>query len=284
MMFEHAMVAVGLGPAGDVLTGCAARLKSLGTRRITLLRVAPVDYPVAGAVAHLDEYKERLEGLARSLREEGLQVDTAVRPGNPRREILLAAKEVGASLILIGSRSRSRAREAFVGSVTLKVLEETEIPVLYLRIEPEGPDEDAPLAALCCPMDGPILLATDFSPASENAASVAAGLARRDGGRPLVLLHALPGGGGATGDGEPAPLEALAAKLGKAGVPTVETRYLEGDPADAIVAAATGEGEPLVVMGTRGMGPVRRAALGSVSREVVGRIRSPVLLVPEAKP
>jgi nucleotide-binding universal stress UspA family protein len=282
MMFEHALVAVGLGTAGDVLTGCAGRLKSLGTRRLTLLRVAPVDYPMAGAVAHLNEYQVRLEGLARDLREQGLEVHTAVRPGNPRREILLAAKEVGASLILIGSRSRSRVGKAFVGSVTLKVLEETGIPLLYLRIEAEGPGEDAPLAALCCPLDGPIIVATDFSPASENAVSVAAGLARKDGGRPLVLLHALEGGGGRAGDAGSDPLEALAAKLREAGVAAVETRYVEGHPADAIVAAASGQGEPLVVMGTRGMGPVRRTALGSVSRDVLGRIRSPVLLVPEA--
>ncbi len=280
-MFEHALVAVALGPAGDVLTGCAHRLKSLGTRRLTLLRVAPVDYPMAGAVAHLDEYRDRLEEMARNLREQGPEVETAVRPGNPRREILLAANEVGASLILMGSRSRSRAREAFVGSVTLQVLEETEIPVLYLPIEPDGSGDDAPLAAPCCAMDGPVILATDFSEAAERAASVTAALAGEAGGRAVILLHALPGGEGGTANGDTAPMETLAAQLREAGWPTVETRYAEEGPADAIVAAAAEEDEPLVVMGTRGMGSLRRAVLGSVTRDVLGRIRSPVLLVPE---
>jgi nucleotide-binding universal stress UspA family protein len=284
MMFEHALVAVGLGPAGDVLVGCAPALKALGTRRLTLLRVAPVDYPVAGAVSHLDDYRERLEGLAADLREQGFQVDVDARPGNPRREILRAAEEVGASLILIGSRSRSRVREAFVGSVTLKVLEETTIPVLYLRIEPDGPGNEAPLAAFCCPMDGPILVATDFSPASERAASVAAALARKEGRRPVVLLHVVEGGGdGATASSSSDPLEALAARLRERGVADVETRCVQGDRADAIVAAVSEQDEPLLVMGTRGLGLIRRVALGSASRNVLERIRSPVLLVPEAE-
>lgn len=78
-------------------------------------------------------------------------------------------------------------------------------------------------------------------------------------------------------------MEALADRLLRdAGVAALETRSVSGDAADAIVAAASGPGEPLVVMGTRGMGPVRRTVLGSVSRDVLGRVRSPVLLVPEA--
>ncbi len=246
-MFEHALVAVDLAPSGDLLVGCAPELGALGIRRLTLLHVAPVDYPMAGAVAHLDKYREALEALADDLRNQGFEVTADVRPGNPPREILRAAREAGADLILIGSRSRSRLRKAFVGSVTLKVLEESHLPVLFLRIEPDGDDPEASLAAFCCPMDGPVLLASDTSPASERAASVARALAREGEGRPLTVLHAG-----------------------------------EGEPAEAIVAAASKDDAPLLVMGSRGKGLIRRMALGSVSRDVIGRIRSPVLLVPEA--
>jgi len=57
---------------------------------------------------------------------------------------------------------------------------------------------------------------------------------------------------------------------------------LRGEGLEAAAASSTG-GKPLLVMGSRGMGLVRRVALGSVSREVIGRIRSPVLLVPDAE-
>ncbi|TVP54068.1 MAG: universal stress protein [Gemmatimonadales bacterium] len=298
-MFEHALVAVDMAPSGTLLVGCAPRLRALGVRRLTLLHVPPVDYPIAGAVAHLDEYRESLEAMAEELREEGLEVATEVRPGNPSREILRVADDVEADLVLIGSRSRSLLREAFVGSVALKVLEASHLPVLFLRIEPDGDGAEAPLAVFCCPMDGPILLATDFSPASERAASIASALARQGEGRALTVLHAVrgvarsdggasrsgsgPGPGRRTEDGKEDPLALLAGTFRAEGVINVETRFVEGEPADVIVAAAASTGrEPLLVMGSRGMGLIRRVALGSVSRDVIGRIRSPVLLVPEA--
>lgn len=285
-MFEHALVAVDLAPSGDVLVGCAPELDALGVRRLTLLHVVPVDYPVAGAVAHIDQYREALEALAAELRARDFEVATDVRQGNPPREILRGAADVGADLVMIGSRSRSRLREAFVGSVTLKVLEESHVPVLFLRIEAHGDGAESPLAAFCCPMDGPILLATDFSSAGEAAASVAATLARKGEGRPLTVLHATGGAARGTGPGPESgredALEALAAKLRAAGVASVQTRFADGRPAEAIMAAASGEDGPLLVMGCRGQGLLRRVALGSVSRDVIGRIRSPVLLVPEA--
>jgi nucleotide-binding universal stress UspA family protein len=284
-MFERALVALDLAPSGDVLAGCAPELHALGVRRLTLLHVAAVDYPVAGAVAHLDSYRETLEALAESLRNRDFVVTTDVRPGNPAREILRATAEVGADLVLIGSRSRSRLREAFVGSVTLKVLEESHVPVLFLRIDPDGEDDDASLTVFCCPMDGPILLATDFSPAAEAAASVALALARKGEGRPITVLHATEGQSSVTGAGPVSrredPLEELALQLRAGGVATVETRLAEKEPAEAVLAAA-GDEAPLLVMGNRGKGLLRRMVLGSVARDVIGHIRSPVLLVPEA--
>ncbi len=298
-MFEHALVAVDMAPSGTFLVGCAPRLRALGVRRLTLLHVPPVDHPIAGAVAHMDEYREQLVAMAEELRGQGLEVATEVRPGSPSGEILGVADAVEADLVLIGSRSRSLLRAAFVGSVALKVLKTSRLPVLFLRIEPDGDGVEAPLAVWCCPMDGPILLATDFSPASERAASIASALARRGEGRALTVLHAVrgvsrsdggatrsgsgPGSGGRTEDGKEDPLELLAGTFRAEGVTNVETLFVEGEPADVIVAAASSAGpEPLLVMGTRGMGLIRRVALGSVSRDVIGRIRSPVLLVPEA--
>jgi len=285
-MFERALVALDLAPSGDVLAGCAPELHALGVRRLTLLHVAPVDYPVAGAVAHLDSYRQTLEALAENLRSRDFTVTTEVRPGNPAREILRATAEVGADLVLVGSRSRSRLREAFVGSVTLKVLEESHVPVLFLRIDPDGEGDGASLTVFCCPMDGPILLATDFSPSAEAAASVAVALARKGEGRPITVLHATEGAASVTGSrpgsGREDLLEGLASKLREGGVATVETRLAEGDPAEAVLAAASGDEAPLLVMGNRGKGLLRRMVLGSVAWDVIGSIRSPVLLVPEA--
>jgi nucleotide-binding universal stress UspA family protein len=68
----------------------------------------------------------------------------------------------------------------------------------------------------------------------------------------------------------PARLDAAAVRL-RSGVPgvTVTTRVLEGVPGDAIVAEAQAWGADLIIIGSHGNGPVRRAVLGSVARAVV---------------
>jgi nucleotide-binding universal stress UspA family protein len=52
-----------------------------------------------------------------------------------------------------------------------------------------------------------------------------------------------------------------------------------GDPADAIIEAATNAGADLVVVGTRGHGGLQRALLGSVSTKVVHDSPCDVLVV-----
>ena len=140
-----------------------------------------------------------------------------------------------------------------------------------------------------------ILLATDFSPASEGAWLVARRLAGRLGTE-IVILHVLV----------EAPLfseapfnmtharnvfEAARAWVEKtlgewaaaattADVParwTVRT----GAPYKEIVAAAESERPDLIVMGTQGRGGLDRALLGSVAEKVIRLAPCPVLTVRE---
>jgi len=59
----------------------------------------------------------------------------------------------------------------------------------------------------------------------------------------------------------------------------VETDLLADNPADAILAAAAAHQADVIVLGTRGFGPVR-AALGSVGLRVLHAATCPVLVVP----
>ena len=60
-----------------------------------------------------------------------------------------------------------------------------------------------------------------------------------------------------------------------------ETTMLVGDPARALEREA-GEGLDLLVLGSRGYGPVRRVLLGGVSESVVRHSPCPVLVVPRS--
>jgi nucleotide-binding universal stress UspA family protein len=52
-----------------------------------------------------------------------------------------------------------------------------------------------------------------------------------------------------------------------------------GLPADVIVRDAAANRSDLVVVGARGLGPLRRVLLGSVSESVLGHATCPVLVV-----
>ena len=147
-------------------------------------------------------------------------------------------------------------------------------------------------------MSGPIVVGVDGSPAAQAALRWAADEARLRGAR-LVAVHAwsyvppapigepslmpMPSGdlaGQLVAEREAARAE-LEAALGEAfpgGAPVeLESRIVEGDPAQALESEATDA--ELVVVGSRGRSSIASVLLGSVSRHVVDHARCPVVVV-----
>jgi nucleotide-binding universal stress UspA family protein len=133
-----------------------------------------------------------------------------------------------------------------------------------------------------------ILLATDGSENSRHALDEALELAQAAGATvtivyvrhtPLPVL------------GDPFYQRSLSAELRRANEAVTvasavadsldvqaETEVLEGDPAGRILELARARDVDLIVVGSRGLGPIAGALLGSVSREVVHRADRPVLV------
>lgn len=57
------------------------------------------------------------------------------------------------------------------------------------------------------------------------------------------------------------------------------TVKLSGDPANEIIAYTNGLDDPMILIGPRGLGPVREMLLGSVSHRVVHKATCPVTVV-----
>jgi nucleotide-binding universal stress UspA family protein len=147
-----------------------------------------------------------------------------------------------------------------------------------------------------------ILVATDFSPDAERALAIAVDMARAFTGT-VTLLHVCQMPAYAFFNGgmyAPTPelvhdivedakgsLAAAAARMKERlhGV-TLQTAWLEGEPAGTIVRFAEEQHVDLVVMGTHGRRGFRRWVMGSVAEHVVRTAPCPVLTVhaPEAEP
>ena len=79
-----------------------------------------------------------LERLRMTLASEGLEVETALRIGDPASEILEVAKERQVDLIVINSRGGEGTPSPFLGSVAAKVAGASAIPVLVLHAGAEA--------------------------------------------------------------------------------------------------------------------------------------------------
>ena len=67
--------------------------------------------------------KEIVERTAAWLREQGLNAETAMRDGDPRKVIVDEAKEWGADLIVVGSRGYAGIKRLLLGSVAQAVVD-----------------------------------------------------------------------------------------------------------------------------------------------------------------
>lgn len=137
-----------------------------------------------------------------------------------------------------------------------------------------------------------ILIATDASDPAEQALDVAIDLARETGATLQVLSVRPPRPAGRAGSG-PAVLEIeeahgaeqiaerAAQRAREAGV-NATAHAAHGDVVDCIAEAATSLGADLLVVGSRGMGSLTGAVLGSVSHALIQRSPVPLTIVRHA--
>lgn len=83
---------------------------------------------------HRRQAEEVLEQQVKSIEESGGAVnETHLREGRAAEEIVELAEELGAGLIVMGSRGHGRLRRALLGSVTDAVVRHAHCPVTIVR-------------------------------------------------------------------------------------------------------------------------------------------------------
>lgn len=224
-----------------------------------------------------EEARTRLEEQVQSIAADGDKVAQAhARVGRPDAQIVGLAEELDADLIVVGSRGLGPLRRALMGSVSTSVLHHAHTSVLVARGEPVS-------------FPTKILVALD---GSEEAAAAVRTAARLASASELHVVHV----------GELMPvyhperhgyltrydtihdearrlLDEQVEQLRAGGVQIAQAHLQMGYPDREIVAIAEELGAGLVVVGSRGLGGMRRALVGSVSDSVVRHAHGPVLVV-----
>jgi nucleotide-binding universal stress UspA family protein len=138
----------------------------------------------------------------------------------------------------------------------------------------------------------PIVIATDGSEGADEAVVAGARVARTLG-TTAILVYVRPSLGAL---GVPYYQEKLSEQMAQARVALDRARelivqegvdaqeeILEGSAADRVVELARDRNAPLIVVGSRGLGAVAGALLGSVSSAIIHRSDRPVLVVPRPR-
>jgi nucleotide-binding universal stress UspA family protein len=219
--------------------------------------------------------------VAEVLGEGGFVRRTAI--GSVPRALNLVAEEEAADVIVVGSTHRGAIGRVLPGSVGDRLLAGAPCAV---AIAPLGYHERAhpPISRIGIAYDGEPEAVSALQTASELAEvldaelCVVAVVPRLD----LVLPERIGPTKAGYHEVLRARFEELLARAVKTGPPDLEVTsvLLEGTPAAELANA--GVEFDLLIMGSRGYGPVRRTLLGGVAREVVTLAPCPVMVLPRS--
>ncbi|MDD2701777.1 MAG: universal stress protein [Sideroxydans sp.] len=228
--------------------------------------------------------RTRIEQLGERLASEyAIQVWPEVRVGRASQQIIEVIASTHAELLVVGEHGENWIKEVMLGGTALKVLEESDIPVLLVRNKAHDSYRD-------------IVVATDFSQSAERATRMS--LACFPDAR-LVLIHAwivpfeasMRMGGAQDDDIERyrksefdiafRQMEKFVYQcLADDGTVLLERLVLHGLPESAVFQQVHARSSDLIVVGKHSGRNLDERLLGSVTQNILYRAECDVLLVP----
>jgi len=296
-VFEKILCPVDFSESSDRALDYALALAKRHGGRVSVLHVLPtvladpeiypyLTEPVLASDEARDRAYRRLGDFVHRALADGIGAEVILEDGEVIEEVLEKAKRQEADVVVMGTHGRRGFRRLLLGSVTERVLRQSEAPVL--SISPSAPKPDGaggPFRRILCPVD--------FSSSSLVGLSLALAL-RRDEAELLVLhvveFHLPPALGEAIAfdvaslrerhriEGR-SKLEDLVPEESRAHT-RLETVVLEsGSPYQEILRAAERERSDLIVMGVAGRSSADLVFFGSTANHVVRQAACPVLTV-----
>lgn len=206
-----------------------------------------------------------------------------VEAGDPNQKIVACALEEDADLLVLGSHRKSTLRDVFVGTTVERVVRVGRLPVLMVNQPATHEYRD-------------LLLALDTSPASANAIRVAQRLGLLQGAVRRSIYAFSPMAKGMmqyagvseeriddfVGSETRQAVDELKAFIRDEELePWIDEQLVAvGLPGNVLERMSAKHRPDLLVMGTRGMGGIKRALIGSVADYALRELDCDILVVP----
>jgi nucleotide-binding universal stress UspA family protein len=210
--------------------------------------------------------------------EDDLDIQVVLKAGNARKEIVAAAQEQHADLVILGTHGRGRMGRLLVGSTTEGLLRRLNVPMMTV-------------SHVASPRSFKrILFATDLSDSTSAGFTFALNIAQTLNAE-ILAIHALgvpmlAGEFGSSVQTEELAFDEVRRRLqmlvteGKRRQIRVQTIVAHGPAAKRILKAADENEADLIVLAIEKKGIIERALLGTTAEQVVREAAVPVLLIP----
>ena len=282
------IVGVDESPGSADAIALASRLAGMTGAKLMLVNVFPYDVHPSRAVSYEFETYMRqdsvdmLERLRKAHGDETVEIKAIPNPSSAHGLHALAEK-IDAGLIVVGSTHTGRAGRVLPGSTAERLLHGSPCPV---AVAPKDYAHEATTEP------GIIGCGFDATPTSERALETAHRIAAATGARLRVIRafpplaydqppsKGVPMGGlsynDTLRDRASEELDEAVAKL--EGDPRGEPFFAVGNPAEILSEASEELG--LLVLGSRGYGPLHSVLVGGVAGRVVREAACPVIVLP----
>jgi len=132
--------AAALDRAVDFAKTFGAKIHLLHSYAVPVRGVMPYDFAVPDGVwdGIREAAETKLEGVRQEVESAGVEASSEVSPALPSEAILAVADEIGADLIVLGTRGYTGLKHVLLGSVAERTIRLASCAVLTVRAEEES--------------------------------------------------------------------------------------------------------------------------------------------------
>jgi nucleotide-binding universal stress UspA family protein len=277
-LFERILVPTDMSAFGDLALRYALSFNQRLGSKLTLLYAEEIswlaeEHPSGYYFKNVTEAKvaltRQLHEYATSHLPEAAGATTLFEDDAPELAIVRTARDIKADLIVMGTHGRHGIRRALLGSVTERVLRETDVPVITVNPSMFPANASVGMRTVLCPVN--------FTDVARVALEQASAIAESFGAQ-LVVMHVCEGG-------EPRLFSDVQKQFGMWVEPLVRanTRYKEvvvhGDAAARVLDVADQIDADLLVIGAQHKRFADATVIGTTTERITRFSRHAVMTV-----